>query len=328
MGRKRRSLFATSQQMTAMNEIAIKLNKQEFAGGDRVEGEVIVRVDQDTPIRGIRLMLKGYEKASWREGGGKHRHTHSDVKNLFDEEITLQGRPRLGLGELLADSFEGIFSKDSYEVLHAGNYQYPFSYVLPPDLPGDYESSLTNSRIYYGVKAEVDLPLKTDLKAERSLVVHEPPNPGAVQAVTQHQTKKFLLDADAQVEAAVHLDQDTFCLGEMLHCQLEVMNRAPRKEIRAVTLALRQTETAYADGRTHQGETEISRARFDECRFPLKERTARDLELAIPDELYPTIARASLVKLDYELRVTLDIPWAVDAKLSVPVRLVRGPANR
>ncbi len=305
-----------------MNVITAELNQQEFTGGDTVAGEVMVRLDRDTPLRGIRLMLKGYEKASWREGSGKHRHTHSETHNFFDEQFTLHGRPRLGLGELVADSFKGVFSNEHYEVLRAGTYRYPFSYVLPPDLPGNYESAQTNSRIYYGLKAQVDLPLKFDLQAERSLVVHEPAKPAAVQAVTQRLTKKFLFDSDSLVEAAVHMDKDTFAVGEVLHCQLQVINRAPKKEIQAATLALRQVESLQADGRTHERNIEIVRCRFEKCRFPLKQRTTVDLTLDLPGNLYPTIALGSLVKLHYELQVTLDIPWAVDAKLSVPIRLV------
>jgi hypothetical protein len=305
-----------------MNQITIELNQHEFAGGDTVAGEVLVRLDQDTPLRGIRLLLKGYEKSSWREGSGKHRHTHSEIRNFFDEEITLHGRPRLGLAELVADDFKAVFSKENCEVLRAGSYRYPFSYVLPPDLPGDYESALTNSRIYYGLKAQVDLPLKFDLQAERLLVVNEPANPAAVQAVTQRLTKKFLFNSDALVEAAVHLDKDTFPVGTVLHCQLEVINRAPTKEIRAATLALRQIESIEADGQTHEQKTEILRSRFEECRFPLKQRTTVDLKVDLPGDLYPTITLGSLVKVAYELQVTLDIPWAMDAKLSVPIRLV------
>ena len=310
-----------------MNDVTIELTKQEFTGGDTVAGEVIVRLGQDTPLRGIRLRLNGYEESRWSEGSGKHRHTHSETRTLFDQEVTLQGRPRLSPGQLVVDGLRAVFSKDNYELLPAGTYRYPFSYVLPPDLPGDYTSALTKSEIYYGIKAQVDLPLKFDLKAKQSLVVRESTGLETAQAVTQRQTKKFLFDSDSLVEAAVHMDKDTFYLGEVLHCQLEVMNRAPRKEIRAATLALRQLETAYADGRTHERQTEITRTRFDQCRFPVKERKTVDLTLGVPGNLFPTIARARLLKLDYELQVTLDIPWAVDAKLSVPVKLLRAPAQ-
>jgi hypothetical protein len=265
-------------------------------------------------------------RAGELEGGRRQNPSHAFREaQFFDQEFTLQGRARLGLRELVADSLKVAFSKESPERLRAGTYRYPFAYLLPPDLPNDYESAVTNSRIYYGVKAQVDLPLKRDLKVEQSLAVREPANPAATQALTRRKTKKFLFDSDSLMEAAVHLQKDTFYPGEELQCQLEVMNRAPRKEIRAATLVLRQLETAYADGRTHEGQTEIARAGFGECRFRLKERTTVALQLSIPTGLYPTIALGSLVKLGYELQVTLDIPWAVDAKLSLPVRLVRAP---
>lgn len=309
-----------------MNEITIELDQQEFTGGETVKGEVRVQLGQETPLRGIRLLLEGYENSSWREGGGKHRHTHSETRTLFHEETTLFGQPRLGFGELLSDSFKAVFSKENYEVLHSGEYRYPFSYVLPKELPGDYASALTASRIYYRVKAEVDLPLKFDLKAVQPLVVYEPEGTVAAREVTQRRTKKFLFDSDAQLDAAVHLDKDTFHVGETLHCQLEVENRAPRKEIHTATLALRQVETLQANGRTHVTTAEVGRARYDECRFPLKDRATVDLKYEIPSDLYPTIAGGTLVKLEYELQAALDIPWAVDAKLSVPIRLV-GPAG-
>jgi Arrestin (or S-antigen), N-terminal domain/Arrestin (or S-antigen), C-terminal domain len=308
-----------------MNDITIQLNKTEFAGGDKVAGVVIVLLDEDTPFRGIRLMLKGYEHSSWREGSGKHRHTHSDTRSFFDEEFTLQGHPRLGLGELIADSVKGVFSKDGYEALRAGTHKYPFTYVLPPGLPANYESPFGNSRIYYGLKVQVDLPLKIDLQAQEVLVIHGAANPPGAHAVTQHCTKKFLFDPDSQVDAEVHLEKDTVCLGDPLRCRLEVTNSASGKEIRAATLALRQIETLYAKGRSHESQREIISARFEDCQFLYGQCAAADLKLDVPRDLYPTIAAASLVKLDYELQVSLDIPWAMDPKLSVPVKLIPPP---
>lgn len=306
-----------------MNDLTIELNQQAFTGGDTLAGEVTVRLEQATPLRGIRLMLKGYEQASWREGSGKQRHTHSQTRNLFEEAITLHGRPPLPLRELMDDSIKAVFSKEHYEVLPAGTYRYAFSYVLPPNLPGNYESALTNSRICYDLKAQVDLPLKLDRCAQQSLAICEPITSSRAHPLTERTTKKFLCDADSLIEAAVHLDTDTFVVGQALQCHLEVFNRAPRKEIQAVTLALRQLETLEAQGRTHEGDTELLKSRFEGCRFPFKERTTVDLELPLPKNLCPTIGLGNLVKLDYELKVVLDIPWAIDAKLLVPITLAR-----
>ncbi len=308
-----------------MNDIAIELDSLEFVGGETVTGTVILQLEQDTPLRGIRLKFHGYEKSIWREGGGRSRHTHSETHTFFDEELTLFGHPRLPLAELVADSFKAVFSKENYEFLHPGSYRYPFSYALPPELPADYDSSMTDSRIYYGLKAQVDLPLKFDLEAVQPLVVHESSNASVAHEVTEHKTKKFLFDSGSSMEAAIHLDKDTLCLGETLSCRLEVINRAPRKEIRAVTLALLQIETLCAGGHTHKQQTEITRVNFEDLRFPVKDRTAVDLNLDIPGDLYPTISRATLVRLDYQVQVTLDIPWAVDMKLSMPVVLVNAP---
>src|SRR5512140_3244780 len=160
-----------------MNQIAIKLNGSEFTGGETISGQVLVQLDEETPTRGVRLFVKGYEKAVWREGGGKTRHTHAETRSFFDE--------------------------------------YSFTYNLPADLPGDYESGLSDSRIYYGLKAQVDLPLKRDLEAMQPLVIYE--RSRASQAVAERRTKRFLFDSNSLVEAAVHMESDVFPVGGTVH---------------------------------------------------------------------------------------------------------------
>jgi len=97
-------------------------------------------------------------------------------------------------------------------------------------------------------------------------------------------------------------------LGEVLQCHLQVINRAPKKDTHVVTVALL--------------EKEISPVKFKECRFPLKQATLLDLPYEIPKDLYPTIACGRLLKVDYELVVTLGIPRAANVKLPLPVTLL------
>ena len=49
------------------------------------------------------------------------------------------------------------------EVLQPGSYSWPFSFQLPPQLPGSYESN--DGCIRYMAKAIVDLPMKIDKTA-------------------------------------------------------------------------------------------------------------------------------------------------------------------
>lgn len=305
-----------------MNELAIELNRKKFQGGDTVAGRVIVRLGQDTPVRGIRLRLHGYEKSCWTVGRGKDSDTYSETRILVDEELTLHGRDRLGPGALLADSLQGFFIKDSFEVLPAGNHRYPFSYRLPPELPAAYQSELTDSRIYYGLKAQMDLPLKRDLRAEQSLEVREPTLPVVAQATTVRKTKRFLFNSNAATELVMHLDKDAYVPGERVCCRVEVLNRAPGKDIRAATLVLRQIETSTANGETNEAVREIVRVKFQPSEFPLNESATAELGFDLPPELPPTMTLGSLVKLKYALQATLDISWAVDPKLSTPIRLV------
>lgn len=305
-----------------MNQVVIELKRKKFAGGDTVAGRVIVSLEQATAVRGVRLRLYGYEKSSWTEGRGKDSDTYSETRVLVDEELTLHGRDRLGRGALLVDSLHGFFVKDAYQVLPAGNHGYPFSYRLPAELPAAYQSELTDSRIHYGLKAQVDLPLKRDLQAEQRLEVREPSLPVVAQATTARTTKRFLFNSNAATELVMHLDKDVYVPGERVCCRIEVLNRAPGKEIRAATLVLRQIETSTANGETNEEVREIVRVKYQPSEFPLKQSATAELGFDLPPELPPTMTLGSLVKLNYALQATLDISWAVDPKLSVPIRLV------
>jgi len=303
-----------------MNNIIISLPKEDYTGGEVVEGEVIVTLEQPLPVRGIRLSYAGYEKSLWSEGSGKHRRTYSERKDHFAEEITLFGRPRLELGDLMADSLRGLFSKEHYETHPAGTHRYPFACTLPLDLPGDYQSAESRSEIKYAIKATVDLPLKFDLSAEQSFTVYERRNLDCLVPVSARERKAFLFDSDAFLEAEVQLAKDHFFLGETLLCRLDVQNHS-QKKIDAVQLALEQTEHLTA-GNEHKTEVEyFGVATYPNCTLLPNQQTHWELEFPIPTELYPSILRSTLVRVEYQLQARIEIPWAIDLKIHVPIVL-------
>jgi hypothetical protein len=153
-----------------MNHIVIETEKTDYTGGDLVNGHFTVHLDEAVPARGIRVRFHGYEKALWTSGTGKNRTTHSQTRHFFNDEVTVFGQEKLSLSELLADAVSGIFSKDRYEILQPGTYEYDFSYTLPFDLPGDFE--YRRSRIAYEINAYVDIPLKIDISATQNLTIY------------------------------------------------------------------------------------------------------------------------------------------------------------
>ena len=304
-----------------MNAINLKLNKQNYTAGDSVEGEVSIELDEATPFRGVRVRLHGYEEACWTTGSGKSRHTHSEKLVYFKEELTLFGRPPLPLPQLAADSLQGFFAKDRYDRLDGGTHRYRFSYQLPPVLPGWYESNASRSEIKYEVVAYVDLPLKLDLRATQPLAVYERPGTSTPEPVIATKQKSFLFDSRSSIEASFHLDKNTFFPGERLSGWLDVANRSP-KPVKAARIELQQVERLRAHSATHESVETVCSAAYPQCAVSPQAQERLPIEFQIPQDVHASIQQSTLVRVEHQLRVVLEIPWAVDLKVIAPIVLL------
>jgi hypothetical protein len=311
-----------------VNKIDIELTKWEFWGADTVTGTVVLELDRPTPIRGIRIWLYGYEEASW--SGGKNSYEEQNV--LVDEEVTLHGQGALSRGQLIVDSIQGFFTKNKYEQLPAGEYRYPFSLKLPENIPGSYTSKIGEgfySKVDYSLRAQADLPLKIDLCEERSLDVFGPQPAEGPKPVSARQTGHSLLGGDTIAELAVYLDKDAYRPGEQVLCRLEVTNHSPSKKLRGVKVAVQQVEK----GRAHRGrmmipgkysyrqDKEVAGAEFRPKELRFKETTRGEFKMDLPEELAATM-KGNVVKVAYQVEATLEIPWAKDVVVTLPIKIL------
>ncbi len=307
-----------------MNAINLELTKSEYTSGDLIAGTVTVELDQSIPVRGVRVRFKGYEEACWSSGSGRSRHTHKERKVHFQDELTLYGRPPLALAQLAADSVQGFFSTDNYEQLHPGTHRYEFSYQLPAGLPGDYESNVTRSEIKYEVLAYVDLPIKSDLEARQRLAVIERGDAGIGDPVIASNRKSFLFESQSSLEAAFHLQKSAFVLGEKLSGRLVVANHSS-KQVKGARVELQRVERLRAGASSHENVATICSEVFPGCVLTAREEKDFPIDLHIPPDLWPSIQQGTLVRVDYQLRVALEVPWAVDLKVIAPIVLLETP---
>jgi hypothetical protein len=303
-----------------VNSISLQLNKTDFKGGETIEGQLELSIEESIPARGIRIVFHGWELARWSRGAGKSRRTYSEKNMLFEEELTLHGQPKLTVGDLIKDSLSGLFAKDKYELIAPGRYCYPFSYALPPTLPGDYKSP-GSSEIRYKIKGYVDIPLKFDLEAVQDLTVYEVYQPEHVAPVSASNTKSFLFDSGATLSVKASLDRNIFFVGETVSPILEIDNQSS-KPVEAVELKLRQIETLRAGDSGTTEEHEAGSEMYHQGKVDPRKLQSFQPEFAIPSDLYPSIRSGNLVKVHYELTFRLHVPWAADLRLSLPIVLL------
>ncbi len=311
------------------NEILIHLDKTDFVGGETIEGELELKVDTAIPVRGLRILFHGFERSYWTSGSGKvrtsvsgrNRAIHSETRDLFKQEVTLFGDPPLETAALISDSFTGLFSSGHYHTLEPGSYRYPFSCKLPEHLPGDYEDDAERSRIAYLIKGYVDIPLKVDIEQTLPLTMHETYDQSAAQAVAAAGDKEFAFRGDAPVKMSASLDQNLHMPGDTVNCKLAVKNKS-KKKIKGIIVSLRKTESLRAKDATSTKSVEIHTTRYDKTTVAAGKTADIELDFTIPKNLYPSILSSELVKVEYEIDFRLDIPWAVDLHVAVPVVLL------
>lgn len=311
------------------NEIIMHLDKTDFAGGEVIEGELELKLDTAIPVRGVRVLFHGFEKSYWTtgsgrvrtSGSGRNRALHSETRDLYKQEVTLFGDPPLEAKALISDSFTGLFSSGHYQTLEPGDYRYPFSCKLPEHLPGDYEDDADRSEIAYLVKGYVDIPLKVDIEQTVPLTMHEAYDKSTAKSVSADNDKTFAFGSGNSVKMSASLDNDLHFPGDTVSCQLRVKNKS-KKKIKGVIVSLEKTENLSAKGTTTSKTKVIHSAKYGKAAVARGKSANLDLEFTLPANLYPTILSSELVQVEYQLDFRLDIPWAVDLHVTVPIVLL------
>ena len=106
-----------------------------YRAGETVEGNVYLLVNKAFPINGIEIRLKGKEEARYRTGHGKHKQIHR--------------------GEHVCCDYKAQLVAIKENILMPGQYQFPFTFILPDSLPGTfhYESRRVKGDISYELQA-------------------------------------------------------------------------------------------------------------------------------------------------------------------------------
>jgi hypothetical protein len=87
-------------------EIAIVLDRKEYAPGDKVSGNLIFRLDSPVKARGVKLSLFGERKELHRHYTGKYASSHPVFVRVFHEKQFLASKKSFRNGDELPFSFK------------------------------------------------------------------------------------------------------------------------------------------------------------------------------------------------------------------------------
>ncbi|KAK2902207.1 arrestin domain-containing protein 3-like [Channa argus] len=290
-----------------------KVNEQgTFSPGDILSGKVTVMTSKETKVQCFLVKAKGKAKVTWCDQEGEATVVHSDKKIYFYfEYIILQDKNR-GNGS---------------EIIRPGRNVYPFTFVIPNiDMPSSYRGKWGN--IAYSLQAKLTQSLwlvhktKTEFpfltKAEfpfaskSEMIITGLKEQQCATRISFYGTGKITLNVTSEKMGVKQ--------GEAIAVSVEVLNNSAGTVTPKFYLCEKQTFVAKSKGIVHTND--ILFATGDSV--PAETSQTITKVLSIPLQLPPTFFNCSLMKLEYRLKVILDVNPAKDLEIKLPLVVLWG----
>uniref|UniRef100_UPI0037E991F2 arrestin domain-containing protein 2 isoform X3 n=1 Tax=Semicossyphus pulcher TaxID=241346 RepID=UPI0037E991F2 len=294
-----------------------------FSSGDVVSGRVVLDLSGESKVESLKLHAEGFAKVHWtesRSAGSSTAYTQNysdEVEYLNRREVLLQA------GEVTLPVLNSFFllSSDNGEmtVLPAGRHEYPFSFQLPEEtLVTSFEGK--HGSIRYWVKVKLHRPWATVKKIKKEFTVIEPidintPALLAPQAGTKDKMARAWYRNFGQVSVTAKIDRKGYTPGEVIPVFAEFDNSTSRSVVPKAYIT--QTQTFIARGTMKQKRSVVGTLCGDIVGARTRE-TWHGRAIKIPP-VGPSILQCRIIKVEYMLKVCVDVPGTSKLCLELPL---------
>ena len=304
-----------------MKDFKVQLNNPPqgvYFPGMMVTGMVTAETDVPKDYKQIKVQLVGRADVHWSEsrGSGNDRRT---VHYTSDEQYL--------------DCFAVLWDKDNAGgiAFPVGIYHFNFSLQLAaPKLPASYQGIY--GQIRYTVEARVVkeglLKRDTTAKAVIPLVNTVTINSPQLMSPVSMEVQKTLCCwccASGPIVMNARIPRTGFCIKyDSIPIEVSVENGSSR-EIRHVTASIHKQVIYTAEGSERQDSDNITTIGSEPI-TPHNSIVWRPNPLTIP-ETSPTLTSCAIIQVNYFLRVTAAISWAINPHINIPITLGNVPLS-
>ncbi|XP_051924649.1 arrestin domain-containing protein 3-like [Hippocampus zosterae] len=279
------------------------INRQNiFTNGDTVRGRIIVEVLKETRINSLTLTAKAKGEA--------HSSNEDSSFSVYEKYYTIRS-------QLLEEARQDGETFDSTKVITRGRHIFPFSFKIPDrEIPSSFKCALC--KIVHKLKAELKQPLKLRKKAETHFKFISKPTMDISGLMvpwygcSQTNVKLF---GSGTVTVDVYTDRIAYKQGETLTVQAEIQNHSTRSV--TPTLKFYLKENSFGNGLQSIVVKKILQMESKAVAASSKDTVTKKIPL--PRRLPPSILNSSIFRLEYELKVFLDIKYTVDDGVIIPI---------
>ncbi|XP_069505346.1 arrestin domain-containing protein 2-like [Ambystoma mexicanum] len=277
-----------------------------FSGGDTVTGKVLLELVAETKLESLKLHAQGLARVHWTESRSANSSS-AYSQNYSDSVVYL-------------DHQEAILQTDNEAptVLPAGKHEFPFSFQLPETLVTSFEGK--HGSVRYWVKAKLHRAWTTVKKVKVDFTVLDPidvntPALLAPQAGTKEKNAHAWYCSLGQVSLTAKIDRKGYTPGEVIPIFAEIDNSTSKSVVPKA--AIIQTQTFIARGTLKQKKTVVATLAGDAV-APRKRETWHGRALKVPP-LSPSITHCRIIRVEYILKVCVEIPSTSKLLLELPL---------
>ncbi|XP_030641079.1 arrestin domain-containing protein 3-like [Chanos chanos] len=274
-----------------------------FSNGDILTGRVILEVSRKTEFKSLTIKTKGKAKVLWTEYCPIQKRT----RTLFDDEKYFSLEQFL----LREETHKGNVP------LGPGRHVYPFTFQIPfQDMPPTYKGEHGKVRYTLTAKLSRSLHLPSKDKTEFHFISQADMNNPSLMAPQSQVTEKGLtFFASGNMSMDISTERTGYMQGEGLVVKGEIVNSSTRKIVPKYILYQKQSFFAFGKRRVHTYDV------LKEKGEPLPSSTRQTVSkvLTIPREITPTILNSRILKVEYRLKVILDVSFSKDPEMKLPI---------
>uniref|UniRef100_A0A3B1JLF7 Zgc:110353 n=1 Tax=Astyanax mexicanus TaxID=7994 RepID=A0A3B1JLF7_ASTMX len=272
-----------------------------FSSGDTLTGQVIVEVSKKTTVKSLTIKAKGKANVLWSESDGEHSVTYWDSDKYFSQTEAIVPK----------DHDDGSFT------LSPGRNTFPFVIQLPPnDLPSSFKGE--SGKVKYHLVAQLRRTLRAQSKAETEFTfVSRPDSLLPLARTPQHgaKDKDVVFFSSGNISMNIYLEKTGYQQGENLIIRGEIVNSSTKKIVPKYTIY--QKQSFFASGKRRLHISNIVKEK--EAALPSSSRLTVSKILTIPSGVTPTILNCRILKVEYRLKVILDVSFTKNPELKLPL---------
>jgi hypothetical protein len=331
------------------NSMYIRTDQPNYVAGQMVTGVVIAQIVQPCQPKTVTLSLVGYDRAEWwwkeqhQVQEGVDENGMPRYRTEWRERCSWEGSDRGRSRRLFFEVAFPLFANFNMwgGVFPPGAYQFPFQFMLPPGLPGDfsefYESDPSDgyiAEVRYVLRAFLDCPgFAQDTFHEQPIIIDEQVRGGLViykhPTVTQNVLFCCCIDKGI-VSVDCTFDKSFYQVGEAVNALVSVNNQS---QVNIDNLRVKLCRFVRLHSNASGMHKDFGREILNVAEFGMVPAgtlrpnvtcgvlcLARPGRPAVQPQTTNPNPQAS-VRVDYKVQIECSIPWCPDVDIYMPITI-------